>query len=131
VIGPDESVAGRAAQSVRVPLAPRSGKAESKGKRYCSRSALLTAAARLGRIDAGSRGFEATYPLGEDEEHAIDRAGPADDGDAGRSCRSARREAAADLRGLIATGPRLPDHTMNVIPMYPFSVYEDMRLKSP
>jgi peptide/nickel transport system substrate-binding protein len=36
-----------------------------------------------------------------------------------------------DLRGLIAIGPRLADHTMNVIPMYPFPVYEDLRLKSP
>ncbi|MDP2700597.1 MAG: hypothetical protein Q8P98_00850, partial [Candidatus Rokubacteria bacterium] len=36
-----------------------------------------------------------------------------------------------DLRGLIAIGPRLADHNMNVIPMYPFPAYEDMRLKSP
>ena len=36
-----------------------------------------------------------------------------------------------DLRGLIAIGPRLADHAMTVIPMYPFPVYEDMRLKSP
>ncbi len=36
-----------------------------------------------------------------------------------------------DLRGLIAIGPRLADHTMNAIPMYPFPAYEDMRLKSP
>ena len=36
-----------------------------------------------------------------------------------------------DLRGLMAIGPRLADHTMNVIPMYAFPGYEDMRLKSP
>jgi ABC-type transport system substrate-binding protein len=36
-----------------------------------------------------------------------------------------------DLRGLHAIGPRLADHTMNVIPMYPFPAYEDIRLKNP
>ena len=35
-----------------------------------------------------------------------------------------------DLRGLIAVGPRIADHTINSIPMYPFPSYEDMRLKS-
>jgi peptide/nickel transport system substrate-binding protein len=34
-----------------------------------------------------------------------------------------------DLRGLIAVGPRVADHTINSIPMYPFPSYEDMRLK--
>jgi len=36
-----------------------------------------------------------------------------------------------DLRGLIGVGPRLADHTINSIPMFPFPSYEDMRLKSP
>jgi peptide/nickel transport system substrate-binding protein len=36
-----------------------------------------------------------------------------------------------DLRGLIGVGPRLADHTINSIPMYPFPSYEDMRLKNP
>jgi peptide/nickel transport system substrate-binding protein len=36
-----------------------------------------------------------------------------------------------DLRGLIAIGPRVADHTMNVIPMYAFPAYEDIRLKTP
>jgi peptide/nickel transport system substrate-binding protein len=35
-----------------------------------------------------------------------------------------------DLRGLIAVGPRIADHTINSIPMYPFPSHEDMRLKS-
>jgi peptide/nickel transport system substrate-binding protein len=35
-----------------------------------------------------------------------------------------------DLRGLIGIGPRLADHTVNSVPMYPFPSYEDMRLKS-
>ena len=35
-----------------------------------------------------------------------------------------------DLRGLIGIGPRLSEHTMNVIPMYSFPSYEDMRLKA-
>ena len=34
-----------------------------------------------------------------------------------------------DLRGLIGVGPRLADHTVNSVPMYPFPSYEDMRLK--
>ena len=36
-----------------------------------------------------------------------------------------------DLRGLIAVGPRVADHTVNSIPMYPFPSYEDVRLKNP
>ena len=36
-----------------------------------------------------------------------------------------------DLRTLNGTGPRLADHTMNVIPLYPFPAYEDIRLKNP
>jgi peptide/nickel transport system substrate-binding protein len=36
-----------------------------------------------------------------------------------------------DLRGLIAVGPRVAEHTVNSIPMYPFPSYEDMRLKNP
>src|SRR6266404_6684518 len=35
-----------------------------------------------------------------------------------------------DLRGLIGIGPRVGEHTMNVIPMYSFPSYEDMRLKA-
>jgi peptide/nickel transport system substrate-binding protein len=36
-----------------------------------------------------------------------------------------------DLRGLIAVGPRVAEHTINSIPMYPFPSYEDVRLKNP
>jgi peptide/nickel transport system substrate-binding protein len=36
-----------------------------------------------------------------------------------------------DLRGLIGIGPRVADHTINAMPMYPFPSYEDMRLKMP
>jgi peptide/nickel transport system substrate-binding protein len=36
-----------------------------------------------------------------------------------------------DLRGLMGVGPRLADHTINSIPMYPFPSHEDLRLKSP
>jgi peptide/nickel transport system substrate-binding protein len=36
-----------------------------------------------------------------------------------------------DLRGLIGIGPRVAEHTINSIPMYPFPSYEDMRLKNP
>ncbi|MEX2221913.1 MAG: ABC transporter substrate-binding protein [Candidatus Rokuibacteriota bacterium] len=36
-----------------------------------------------------------------------------------------------DLRGLIAVGPRVADHTINSIPMYPFPSHEDIRLKKP
>ena len=35
-----------------------------------------------------------------------------------------------DLRGLIGIGPRVADHTMNVIPVYAFPAYEDVRLKN-
>jgi ABC-type transport system substrate-binding protein len=36
-----------------------------------------------------------------------------------------------DLRGLIGVGPRVAEHTINAIPMYPFPSYEDIRLKNP
>jgi peptide/nickel transport system substrate-binding protein len=36
-----------------------------------------------------------------------------------------------DLRGLIGVGPRVADHTVNSIPMYPFPAYEEVRLKNP
>jgi len=36
-----------------------------------------------------------------------------------------------DLRGLIAVGPRVAEHTVNSIPMHPFPSYEDVRLKNP
>ena len=36
-----------------------------------------------------------------------------------------------DLRGLIGVGPRVVDHTVNSIPMYPFPAYEEVRLKNP
>jgi peptide/nickel transport system substrate-binding protein len=35
-----------------------------------------------------------------------------------------------DLRGLIGVGPRIAEHTINSIPMFPFPSNEDMRLKS-
>ncbi|MBI4610354.1 MAG: ABC transporter substrate-binding protein [Candidatus Rokubacteria bacterium] len=35
-----------------------------------------------------------------------------------------------DLRALMGVGPRLADHTITAIPMYPFPSYEDMRLKA-
>jgi peptide/nickel transport system substrate-binding protein len=35
-----------------------------------------------------------------------------------------------DLRGLIAVGPRVAEHTINALPMYPFPAYEDIRLKA-
>ena len=34
------------------------------------------------------------------------------------------------LLQLIAVGPRVADHTINAIPMYPFPAYEDIRLKA-
>jgi peptide/nickel transport system substrate-binding protein len=34
-----------------------------------------------------------------------------------------------DLRGLIGIGPRVADHTINSMPMYPFPSHEDLRLK--
>src|SRR5205823_9616671 len=36
-----------------------------------------------------------------------------------------------DLRGLIGVGPRVAEHTINSIPMYPFPSHEHMRLKNP
>jgi peptide/nickel transport system substrate-binding protein len=36
-----------------------------------------------------------------------------------------------DLRTLNGMGPRLADHTMNAIPVYPFPAYEDIKLKNP
>ena len=36
-----------------------------------------------------------------------------------------------DLRALQGVGPRLADHTLNSIPMYPWPSNEDMRLKNP
>ena len=36
-----------------------------------------------------------------------------------------------DLRALQGIGPRLADHTINSIPMYPWPSNEDMRLKNP
>src|SRR6266545_2705406 len=36
-----------------------------------------------------------------------------------------------DLRGLMGIGPRLADHTINSIPMYPWPSHEDIRLKNP
>jgi peptide/nickel transport system substrate-binding protein len=36
-----------------------------------------------------------------------------------------------DLRGLIGVGPRVAEHTINSMPMYPFPSYEDMKLKNP
>lgn len=36
-----------------------------------------------------------------------------------------------DLRGLIGVGPRVAEHTINSIPVYPFPAYEDIRLKNP
>jgi peptide/nickel transport system substrate-binding protein len=35
-----------------------------------------------------------------------------------------------DLRGLIAVGPRIADHTINSVPLSPFPSYEDVRLVS-
>ncbi len=35
-----------------------------------------------------------------------------------------------DLRGLNGVGPRVAEHTINAIPMYPFPAYEDVRLKA-
>jgi peptide/nickel transport system substrate-binding protein len=34
-----------------------------------------------------------------------------------------------NLRGLMGVGPRVAEHAINVIPLYPFPVPEDMRLK--
>jgi peptide/nickel transport system substrate-binding protein len=35
-----------------------------------------------------------------------------------------------DLRALMGVGPRLAEHTINLVPMSPFPSYEDMRLKA-
>ncbi len=35
-----------------------------------------------------------------------------------------------DLRGLNGIGPRVAEHTINSIPIYPFPAYEDVRLKA-
>ncbi len=34
-----------------------------------------------------------------------------------------------DLRALMGIGPRVADHTINLVPAYPFPSYEDLRLK--
>jgi hypothetical protein len=34
-----------------------------------------------------------------------------------------------NLRGLMGAGSRVAEHAINVIPLYPFPVAEDMRLK--
>jgi hypothetical protein len=59
--------------------------------------------------------------------------GPAGELAASRLARSDRVMFAPlmDLRGLIGVGPRVADHTVNSIPMYPFPAYEDVRLKTP
>jgi peptide/nickel transport system substrate-binding protein len=36
-----------------------------------------------------------------------------------------------DLRGLHGVGPRIAEHTINAIPLYPFPSLEDVRLKGP
>ena len=36
-----------------------------------------------------------------------------------------------DLRILIGVGPRVAEHPINSIPMYPFPSYEDVKLKAP
>jgi peptide/nickel transport system substrate-binding protein len=36
-----------------------------------------------------------------------------------------------DLRALMAVGPRVADHAINVVPMALFPSWEDMRLKTP
>jgi peptide/nickel transport system substrate-binding protein len=36
-----------------------------------------------------------------------------------------------DLRGLRGVGPRLADHAMDTIHLYPYSAYEDIKLKTP
>jgi peptide/nickel transport system substrate-binding protein len=36
-----------------------------------------------------------------------------------------------DFRALHGIGPRVADHTINAIPMYPFPAYEDLQLKAP
>jgi hypothetical protein len=36
-----------------------------------------------------------------------------------------------DFRALHGIGPRVADHTINVISMHPFPSYEDIQLKAP
>ena len=36
-----------------------------------------------------------------------------------------------DFRALHGIGPRVADHTINAIPMYPFPAYKDLQLKTP
>ena len=36
-----------------------------------------------------------------------------------------------DFRALHGIGPRVADHTINAIPLYPFPAYEDLQLKAP
>jgi hypothetical protein len=36
-----------------------------------------------------------------------------------------------DFRALHGIGPRVAEHTINAIPLYPFPAYEDLRLKAP
>jgi peptide/nickel transport system substrate-binding protein len=36
-----------------------------------------------------------------------------------------------DLRGLCGIGPRVAEHTINAVPMYPWPSYEDIRLRQP
>jgi peptide/nickel transport system substrate-binding protein len=36
-----------------------------------------------------------------------------------------------DFRALHGIGPRIADHTINAIPLYPFPAYEDLQLKAP
>ena len=34
-----------------------------------------------------------------------------------------------DFRALMGIGPRVAEHTINLVPMSPFPSYEDMRIK--
>jgi ABC-type transport system substrate-binding protein len=36
-----------------------------------------------------------------------------------------------DFRALMGVGPRVAEHTINSIPVYPFPAYEDIKLKAP
>ena len=36
-----------------------------------------------------------------------------------------------DFRALHGIGPRVAEHTINAIPLYPFPAYEDLQLKAP
>ena len=35
-----------------------------------------------------------------------------------------------DLRGLVGVAPRVVEHTINSIPVYPWPAYEDVRVKN-